>query len=203
MAQISDGLRLPIGAASSVVRRYPTTLTDEPERARADHARRGGRRIRGGQRRLLLPRAARRTSTAGRCRAGRGPTCCRTSAPSRPIWTSTVRCTVLTARYSFAALPNSTAAQHRSWMLRPRRVTRWVAGSQRVDTRSAGLAGNRRGAAEHQRRHTGRAWRRLPAARARTGPICTVLTNTRVGRIRIVEGGRSAWTVSDRTGPRT
>ena len=30
--QISDGLRLPIGAASSVVRRYPTALTDDPER---------------------------------------------------------------------------------------------------------------------------------------------------------------------------
>lgn len=30
--QITDGLRLPIGAASSVVRRYPTTLTDEPRR---------------------------------------------------------------------------------------------------------------------------------------------------------------------------
>ena len=32
MTQISDGLRLPIGTASSVVRRYPTTLTDDPER---------------------------------------------------------------------------------------------------------------------------------------------------------------------------
>jgi choline dehydrogenase len=32
-AQISDGLRLPIGAASSVVRRYETTLTDRPRRA--------------------------------------------------------------------------------------------------------------------------------------------------------------------------
>jgi len=31
-AQISDGLRLPIGAASSVVRRYPATLTDDPVR---------------------------------------------------------------------------------------------------------------------------------------------------------------------------
>lgn len=31
-SQISDGLRLPIGTASSVVRRYPTTLTDDPER---------------------------------------------------------------------------------------------------------------------------------------------------------------------------
>jgi choline dehydrogenase len=31
-AQISDGLRLPIGTASSVVRRYPTTLTDDPKR---------------------------------------------------------------------------------------------------------------------------------------------------------------------------
>ena len=30
--QISDGLRLPIGTASSVVRRYPTTLTDHPKR---------------------------------------------------------------------------------------------------------------------------------------------------------------------------
>ncbi|MFG1930174.1 mycofactocin system GMC family oxidoreductase MftG [Mycobacterium sp. NPDC048908] len=30
--QISDGLRLPIGHASSVVRRYPTTLTDAPKR---------------------------------------------------------------------------------------------------------------------------------------------------------------------------
>lgn len=30
--QISDGFRLPVGAASSVVRRYPTTLTDTPER---------------------------------------------------------------------------------------------------------------------------------------------------------------------------
>lgn len=30
--QITDGLRLPIGAASSVVRRYWTTLTDEPRR---------------------------------------------------------------------------------------------------------------------------------------------------------------------------
>jgi choline dehydrogenase len=30
--QISNGLRLPIGDASSVVRRYPTTLTDEPKR---------------------------------------------------------------------------------------------------------------------------------------------------------------------------
>ena len=32
LSQISDGLRLPIGDASSVVRRYPTTLTDEPRR---------------------------------------------------------------------------------------------------------------------------------------------------------------------------
>jgi choline dehydrogenase len=32
VSQISDGLRLPIGAASSVVRRYPTTLTDDPRR---------------------------------------------------------------------------------------------------------------------------------------------------------------------------
>ncbi|HET6731520.1 mycofactocin system GMC family oxidoreductase MftG [Mycobacterium sp.] len=31
-SQISDGLRLPIGTASSVVRRYPTTLTDDPAR---------------------------------------------------------------------------------------------------------------------------------------------------------------------------
>nr|WP_090279283.1 mycofactocin system GMC family oxidoreductase MftG [Mycolicibacterium komanii]CRL75130.1 dehydrogenase [Mycolicibacterium komanii] len=31
-AQISDGLRLPIGTASSVVRRYPTTLTVDPVR---------------------------------------------------------------------------------------------------------------------------------------------------------------------------
>ena len=30
--QIADALRLPIGTASSVVRRYPTTLTDNPER---------------------------------------------------------------------------------------------------------------------------------------------------------------------------
>jgi len=34
-AQISDGLRLPIGAASSVVRRYETTLTDHPRRTAA------------------------------------------------------------------------------------------------------------------------------------------------------------------------
>jgi choline dehydrogenase len=32
LTQISDGLRMPIGTASSVVRRYPTTLTDDPER---------------------------------------------------------------------------------------------------------------------------------------------------------------------------
>jgi choline dehydrogenase len=32
MAQISDGLRLPIGQASSVVRRYETTLTESPAR---------------------------------------------------------------------------------------------------------------------------------------------------------------------------
>jgi len=32
MAQISDGLRLPIGDASSVVRRYETSLTTDPER---------------------------------------------------------------------------------------------------------------------------------------------------------------------------
>jgi len=31
-SQITDGLRLPIGLASSVVRRYPTTLTDAPKR---------------------------------------------------------------------------------------------------------------------------------------------------------------------------
>lgn len=31
-AQITDGLRLPIGDASSVVRRYPTTLTNDPKR---------------------------------------------------------------------------------------------------------------------------------------------------------------------------
>jgi choline dehydrogenase len=35
MAQISDGLRLPIGEASSVVRRYQTRLTDSPERSAA------------------------------------------------------------------------------------------------------------------------------------------------------------------------
>jgi choline dehydrogenase len=33
VAQISDGLRLPIGSASSVVRRYETTLTDVPRRS--------------------------------------------------------------------------------------------------------------------------------------------------------------------------
>ena len=32
-AQISDGLRLPIGDASSVVRRYSTSLTDSPLRS--------------------------------------------------------------------------------------------------------------------------------------------------------------------------
>lgn len=32
MTQISNGLRLPIGTASSVVRRYPTTLTTHPQR---------------------------------------------------------------------------------------------------------------------------------------------------------------------------
>jgi predicted dehydrogenase (TIGR03970 family) len=32
LTQITDGLRLPIGPASSVVRRYPTTLTTAPER---------------------------------------------------------------------------------------------------------------------------------------------------------------------------
>ena len=32
-AQISDGLRLPLGDASSVVRRYQTTLTDAPQRS--------------------------------------------------------------------------------------------------------------------------------------------------------------------------
>jgi choline dehydrogenase len=32
LSQISDGLRLPIGTASSVVHRYPTTLTDDPRR---------------------------------------------------------------------------------------------------------------------------------------------------------------------------
>jgi choline dehydrogenase len=32
VSQISDGLRLPIGDASSVVRHYPTTLTDDPRR---------------------------------------------------------------------------------------------------------------------------------------------------------------------------
>ncbi len=32
LAQITNGLRLPIGTASSVVRRYPTTLTDHPKR---------------------------------------------------------------------------------------------------------------------------------------------------------------------------
>jgi len=32
LTQITDGLRLPIGDASSVVRRYPTTLTDDPQR---------------------------------------------------------------------------------------------------------------------------------------------------------------------------
>jgi predicted dehydrogenase (TIGR03970 family) len=32
LSQISDGLRLPIGTASSVVRRYPTVLTEAPER---------------------------------------------------------------------------------------------------------------------------------------------------------------------------
>lgn len=31
-AQITDGVRLPIGAASSVVRHYPATLTEEPRR---------------------------------------------------------------------------------------------------------------------------------------------------------------------------
>jgi choline dehydrogenase len=35
MAQISDGLRLPIGEASSVVRRYQTTLTESPSRTAA------------------------------------------------------------------------------------------------------------------------------------------------------------------------
>lgn len=32
LSEISNGLRLPIGTASSVVRRYPTTLTENPER---------------------------------------------------------------------------------------------------------------------------------------------------------------------------
>ena len=81
--QISNGLRLPIGTASSVVRHYPTTLTDAPKRPRADHAGRGGRRIGRGQRRVLLPGGAGRLRRLGIYPAGHGPTFCRTSGPSR------------------------------------------------------------------------------------------------------------------------
>ena len=114
LTQITDGLRLPIGDGQL----GGAALSDHPDRrprsARADHAGCGGRRIRGDQRRLLLPRAARRTSTAGGCRGGPGPMCCRTSWPSRPTSTSTARCTARTGRSSPAGRLNSTAAQHLS-----------------------------------------------------------------------------------------
>ena len=58
---------MPIGAASSVVRHYVTTLTERTETGRARHAWRGGRRVRCGQRRLLLSRHCPRTSTVGHC----------------------------------------------------------------------------------------------------------------------------------------
>ena len=120
--------------------------------------------------------------------AGRGTTCFRTSARSRPIWTSTARCTVRTGRSSSGAYPNSTAAQPLSWTAAIGLGYQWVADLNGAAPDDSALRRRRCRAAEHRRRYPGRAGRRLPAAGASDRANLTLLADTRVARIRFDQG---------------
>ena len=82
-AAAADRRRQPAGA------RYLTTLTDSPVAHGADRARGDGRRFGRGQRRLLLPRAARGLRRLGHTGLGVGRRARPLSARSRPTWIST------------------------------------------------------------------------------------------------------------------
>ena len=112
-AQITDALRMPIGAASSVVRHYASTLTEDPKRI--GHIMRGAvvggsGAVNGGYFCRALPEDFESWALPGWSWAD----VLHISAQLRTISTSSVRCTDRTGRYSFAACLNSTAAQHRS-----------------------------------------------------------------------------------------
>ena len=158
-------------------------------RASAHRARSDGRRIGCGQRRLLLPRPAPRLRSLGICRAGRGRTCCRTSAPSRPTWTSTAR--------SRRPRPDPGSAHSRN---RPAAtaafVSRRSSAGYRLDRRPQRLRRpasrfrDGRGTAEHRRRCADRARARRILMPALSRSNLTLLAQTRVARLRIA-GGRA------------
>ena len=192
-AQITDAVRMPIGTASSVVRHYATTLTDEPERGRAHHARAPWSAGRG--RSTAATSAARCPRTS---RGGRSPgwSWADVLPHFRAIETRSglrrTRCTGPTGRYSCAGSPNSTAAQHRSLNAATEMGYRLGRRSQRCDAGRAAAAGSRRGAAEHRRRHPDRARRRLPAARARSAQSDAAWPTPAWCGSGSIEGGRSA-----------
>lgn len=113
VAQITDAVRMPIGAASSVVRHYATTLTTNP--TRVGHIMRGA--VVGGSGAVnggYFCRAPAEDFESWALQVGHGPMCCPISAQSKAISTSSGHCTGLTGPYSSVACLNSTAVQHRS-----------------------------------------------------------------------------------------
>ena len=190
MAQISDGLRLPIGDASSVVRRY------------RDHA---DRRAACGRRRSCAARwsAGPARSTAATSAAG----CPRTSTGGHlPGWTwadvlphflahrdrprlrrAAARCRRPDARS--AGSPNSTVAQ-RAFVDAATRDAAIAGSTTSTARRRQAVPRCRRGAAEHRRRHPGRPGRRLPRPGAGRPNLTRARRTPRVRGIRFA-GGRA------------
>src|SRR5262249_2801024 len=112
---------------------------------------------------------------------------CRTFARSKPMSTSTLRCTARPDRFSFAAFPSSTAVQLHSYVLRGKPDT----GGSRIST--VPRVTNRCPRASARCHSTSTAGPRVGPGRAYLRPAMdranlTLLTNTRARRIRVTGG---------------
>ena len=197
-AQITDAVRMPIGAASSVVRHFATTLTDQP--VRVGHIMRGAvvggsGAVNGGYFCRASPDGLRELVDS---RLVMGRRTCHTFARSRAILTSSARCTARTDRSSSVACLNSTDAQPLSWTQPIEMGYRVGRRPQRRGSRHSDLSRHRRGATEHRRRYQDRAGRGLPAACARPSQP-DVDRGHAGGADRVRPVSRSAWTASGPT----
>ena len=197
-SQISDGLRLPIGTASSVVRRYPTTLTDDPKR------------------RAQIMRGA----VVGGSGAVNGGYFCRGLPTDFDGW-GLPGWTWADVLPHFRAIETDvdfdTPLHGSDGPILVRRVSefdgctasfvrsvgeagfRWIDDLNGATPEEPLPIGRRRGAAQHQRRDPGGPWRRLPAAR--DGPHQPHPADQHPGGTDTDRpmAGPSAWSASDRT----
>ena len=185
-AQISNGLRLPIGDASSVVRRYPTILTEDPER----HAQIMRGAVVGGSGAVNGGYFCRGLPTDFDGWGLPGWTWADVLPHFRAIETDLDFNTPLhgsTGRSSFAGFPNSMAAQHRSCDSAGEAGYRWIDdlnGATRDEPLPTGIGAVPLNVNGGTRVGPGGAY--LKPAMDR--PNLTLLTNTRARRVRYTGG---------------